>query len=58
VLNQVLPLAVGTAGVWWCALLGAGTALAALILGVLTFLYRSIRRQSFSYIASGKDLVD
>jgi hypothetical protein len=58
VLNQILPLASRMSGGWWWALLGFGTALTALMLGVLVFLYRSIRRRSFSYIASGKDLVE
>jgi hypothetical protein len=57
VLNQVLPLAAGTSGLWWWALLAAGVALSGMIFSILVFLYRSIRRRSFSYIASGKDLV-
>jgi hypothetical protein len=56
-LNQIIPVAASLAGVWrW--LIGAACAgQAVLLLGVLLFLYRSIRRQSFSYISSGADLV-
>jgi hypothetical protein len=56
-LNQILPVAGRLAGAWsW--VIGTAIALqAVLLLGVLLFLYRSIRRQSFSYISSGTDLV-
>lgn len=57
VLNQIVPVAASFAGVWrW--LIGAACGVqGVLLLGVLLFLYRSIRRQSFSYISSGTDLV-
>lgn len=57
VLNQALPVAAVTHGVLWWILVGAGAALSATILSVLVFLYRSIRRRSFSYVASGTDLI-
>lgn len=57
VLNQIVPVAASFAGVWrW--LIGAACGVqGVLLLGVLLFLYRSIRRQSFSYISSGADLI-
>ena len=58
VLNQVLPLAADIDGWLWWVLVSAGCLLACMILSVLVFLYRSIRRQSFSYIASGRALIE
>ncbi len=57
VLNQALPAAAATHGMLWWILVGAGATLSVTILSVLIFLYRSIRRRSFSYVASGRDLV-
>lgn len=57
ILNQALPAAARMQGAWWWALLAAGAASATLIVAVLVFLYRSIRKRSFTYVAGGKDLV-
>lgn len=56
-LNQALPAAAAMRGMWWWAFLAAGAALVGLVVSVLVFLYRSIRKRSFSYIAGGKDLI-
>lgn len=57
ILNQALPAAATMRGPWWWAFLAAGMASAALIVSVIVFLYRSIRKRSFSYIAGGTDLI-
>ena len=57
VLNQTLPVAAEIRGALWWVLAVAGISLSMMIVSVLMFLFRSIRRQSFSYIASGRDLV-
>lgn len=56
-LNQIVPVAASLAGAWRWAIGAACAFQALLLLGVLLFLYRSIRRQSFSYISSGADLI-
>lgn len=56
-LAQIVPMANQISGLWQWVVLALGAALAALMLSALIFLFRSIRRQSFAYIASGTDLV-
>ncbi len=55
--NQVIPVAANLAGAWRWVIAAAGAVQALLLLGVLLFLYRSIRRQVFSYVSSGGDLI-